>query len=56
MKAAYEVHNPSFSDIALDQQIEYGINDWCAEGKSGHPYFGRTKAEAEAIREQFNNQ
>ena len=56
MKAAYEIHNPSFGDITLDQQIEHGINDWCAEGESGHLYFGRTKAEAEAIREQFNNQ
>ena len=52
MPAAYEVRNPSFSDMSLDAQIEVGINDWCAEGASGHPYFGRTRAEAEAIRAQ----
>ena len=55
MTAAYEIHNPSFNDIDLDTQIEYGINDWAAEGKSGHLYFGRTKSEAEEIRASFNN-
>jgi hypothetical protein len=50
---AYEVRNPSFSDMNLPQQIEAGINDWCAEGRSGHEYFGQTKAEAERIRDQF---
>jgi hypothetical protein len=54
-REAYEVLNPSFNDLNIEQQIEHGINDWCAEGKSGHPYFGRTKAEAEAIRSQFND-
>lgn len=53
MNNAYEVRNPSFSDMTLDQQIEAGINDWCAEGASGHPYFGQSKAEAEAIRAQY---
>lgn len=52
-RQAYEVRNPSFNDMNLEQQIEAGINDWCAEGKSGHPYFGRTKSEAEAIRAQY---
>lgn len=52
---AYECHNPSFADIPLDQQIEFGINDWCAEGRSGHPYYGQTKAQAEAIRASYNN-
>jgi hypothetical protein len=50
---AFEVRNPSFGDLNLAQQIEHGINDWCAEGLSGHPYFGRTAAEAEAIRTSF---
>lgn len=50
---AYEVCNPSFDDLNIEQQIEYGINDWCAEGRDGHPYFGRTKAEAESIRASF---
>lgn len=55
MKPAYEVRSPSFSDMNLEQQIAAGINDWCAEGTSGHPYFGQTKAEAEAIRAQYGN-
>lgn len=50
---AYEVRNPSFSDLNLQKQIEFGINDWCAEGESGHPYFGQTKDEAERIRASF---
>lgn len=54
-KPAYEVHNPSFNDISLPEQIAHGINDWCAEGKSGHDYFGRTKAQAEAIRASYND-
>lgn len=54
MKQAYEIHNPSFNDMSLDEQIKHGINDWCAEGRSGHPYFGRTKEEAESIRASFN--
>ena len=53
--AAYEVRNPSFSGMNLQQQIEAGINDWCAEGASGHPYYGQTKAEAEAIRASYGN-
>lgn len=55
LKPAYEIRNPSFSDLNLEQQIEHGINDWCAEGSSGHPYFGRTQAEAEAIRTAYNH-
>ena len=51
--AAYEILNPSFNDMNIEQQIEAGINDWCAEGKDGHPYFGRTKQEAESIRAQY---
>lgn len=54
MQQAYEVHNPSFNDMNLEEQIEHGINDWCAEGLSGHPYFGRTKEEAEKIRASFD--
>lgn len=50
---AYEIHNPSFNDMTLPQQIDAGINDWCAEGKSGHPYFGQTREQAEAIRAQY---
>jgi hypothetical protein len=53
MNDAYEVCNPSFGDMTLEQQIEAGINDWCAEGNSGHPYFGQSKSEAEAIRAQY---
>jgi len=46
---AYEVHNPSFNDMTLEQQIEAGCNDWCVEGFSGHKYYGRTAAEALAV-------
>lgn len=53
MQVAYEVRNPSFSDMNIEQQIEAGINDWCAEGKNGHPYYGQTKAQAEAIRASY---
>jgi hypothetical protein len=52
--AAYEIHNPSFNDMTLDQQIEVGINDWAVEGKSGHLYFGRTEQEALQIAKQYN--
>ncbi len=54
-RQAYEVHNPSFSDLNLESQIEHGINDWCAEGKSGHQYFGRSKEQAEFIRFQYKD-
>lgn len=50
MRAAYEVHNPSFNDMRLEQQIEAGINDWCAEDDTGHEFFGRSRDEAEEIR------
>lgn len=50
MQQAYEVHNPSFPDINLHQQIDLSINDWAAEGKNGHLYFGQTKEQAEHAR------
>jgi len=53
---AYEVHNPSFNDMTLAQQIDAGINDWAVEGVSGHLYFGRTAQEAIAIAKSFGNQ
>ena len=31
MSSAYEVNNPSFSDMNLEQQIQAGVNDWLAE-------------------------
>jgi hypothetical protein len=55
MSQAYEVRNPSFSDMNIDQQIDAGINDWCADGKNGHQYFGQSKAEAESIRSQYES-
>lgn len=51
--ATYEVLNPSFRDMNIEQQIDAGINDWCAEGKNGHPYLGQTRADAERIRAQY---
>lgn len=53
MKSAYEYLCPSFSDMNIEQQIEFGICDWCAEGINGHLYFGQSKIEAESIRESF---
>lgn len=50
MRAPYEVHNPSFNDMRLEEQIEHGINDWCAEDDDGHEFFGRTRDEADEIR------
>lgn len=50
---AYEVLSQSFKDLNLEQQIKFGICNWCAEGKDGRPYFGRTQQEAEAIRFQY---
>jgi len=47
MTKAYEVHNPSFNDMTLEEQIEHGINDWCVEGHSGHQYFGHTARAAQ---------
>lgn len=52
-RAAYEVRNPSFSDMNLEQQVEAGINDWCAEGPDGHPFYGQSKVEAERIRAAY---
>ena len=42
----YETLDPSFSDLNIEKQIEYGINLWTCVGASGHEYFGRTKEEA----------
>ena len=53
LNPAYEIHNPSFNDMTLDQQIEAGVCDWCAEGPDGHPFFGETKDKAEANRARF---
>lgn len=52
----FEVANPSFRDIPLDQQIEFGINDWCVRTKSGHEYFGESKAKAIANASAYSNQ
>jgi hypothetical protein len=53
MQAAYEVRNPSFSDMNIEQQIEVGINDWCAEDAAGHQFFGQSRAEAERARRLY---
>ena len=47
---AYEIRNPSFPDLTLEKQIEYGCNDWVAVGKDDHGYVGETKEQAEANR------
>ena len=51
MRAAYEICSPSFSDMNIEQQIDAGINDWCAESDIDyHPYFGQSRDEAERNR------
>jgi len=50
MRAAYEVRNPSFSDMNIEQQIDAGISDWCAEDDEGHEFFGQSRDEAEHAR------
>jgi len=55
MRKPYEVRNPSFSDMNLEQQIEAGVNDWCVEGASGHQYFGQSAAEATSIANSYDN-
>ena len=52
-ESAYEVSNPSVSDLSLENQIKFGINNWCAEDSLGRPFYGRTKEEAEKIRTDF---
>lgn len=50
LSPAYEIHNPSFNDMTLEQQIDAGICDWCAEDADGHQFVGETKDKAEANR------
>ena len=45
----YEVLNPSFNDMTLDQQIEHGINDWAIETKAGRVYFAQTSNDARLL-------
>jgi hypothetical protein len=47
MNKAYEIHNPDFNDMTLDQQIEAGCCDWCVEGISGHKYYGHSPRAAQ---------
>lgn len=51
---AYEVSNPSVSDLSLEDQIRFGINNWCAEDSLGRPFYGRTQEEAEKIRADYS--
>ena len=52
----YEVSNPDLQDMSLEEQIEAKVNDWCVDGKSGHPYYGHTPAKALSNAAQFNYQ
>ena len=56
MNKAFEIRNPSFSDLNLEQQIKFGINDWCVERRDGHQFFGRTKSEAESVARMYAEQ
>ena len=42
----YEVCNPSFNDMTLEQQCAVAVNDWVAEDSNGRQFFGRTASEA----------
>ncbi len=53
MNEAYEIHNPDFNDMSLNEQIAAGCCDWCVEGRSGHEYFGRTAVEAVRIAKMY---
>lgn len=55
MNTAYEIHNPSFNDMTLEQQIAAGVNDWQADGVNGHPYFGTTQQQAEQVRARYES-
>ena len=44
---AYEVLNPDFAGMNIEEQIDAGCNDWCVEGPSGHRYYGHTARAAE---------
>lgn len=46
MTTTYEIHNPDFSNMTLEQQIKAGCCDWCVEGFSGHKYYGHSPAAA----------
>lgn len=50
---AYEIRNPSFSDMNLEAQIEAGINDWEAEDHNAQRFVGETKTKAEAARARY---
>lgn len=53
LEPAYEVFNPSMRGISLEDQIRFGISNWCAEDGLGRPFYGRTKDEAEKIRADY---
>lgn len=52
---AYEVHNPSFNDMSLEQQIEAGCCDWCVDGIRGHKYYGESADAAKKNAAAYSN-
>ena len=42
----YEVVNPSFGDMNIEQQIDAGINDWLCRDAEGREFFGQSKDQA----------
>jgi hypothetical protein len=42
----YEVANPSFNDMTLEEQVKVHVNDWVAEDRAGRQFFGRSRSEA----------
>jgi hypothetical protein len=51
---AYEVLNSMSPGMTLDLQIERGLNDWAAQCNLGVLHYGDTKAQAEEIRDEWN--
>lgn len=54
VREIYEVLSPSFGDLNIDQQIQFGINDWVAVDANGREFFGRTKDDAVEYCQNFN--
>jgi hypothetical protein len=51
---AYEVRNPSFTDMNIEEQIDAGINDWVCRDRAGREFFGQSKEAAEQALRRYN--
>lgn len=50
----HEVHNPSFNDMTLDEQIDQGVNDWMCLDRAGRQFIGQSRKAAEKMRADYN--